>query len=280
MSDAATLTPTDSAPSAPSSLSDANDAAPDEEALVDRARDAISGCNWTIGQCAAVWTERYAAGRTDADFGERVGLSGDQIYQRRRVWETFADVRGEYEALRWSHFYAAVAWDDAPDALGWAEEMGATVAEMRAWRRGQRGEDLTQPPQPDELPPFEATSTLSPTTLHIDSFDESDEAGSPSGSGSGSRSDDANLAVARQTGESEYAPFGKDARGEGATATAEDDKPLRPLAEFKKAAKTMERLAEQLSPELLATFFEVPGDVQDRVLEAFDAVEAKVSSLR
>ena len=40
-----------------------------EDQLLQRAREALSRCNWEIGECAAKWTERYARGRTDADFG-------------------------------------------------------------------------------------------------------------------------------------------------------------------------------------------------------------------
>ena len=282
MSDAATLDPTatqnDEQPATAATGVDFST----EDAIVETARHAVSQCNWVIGQCAAEWTQRYAAGRTDGDFGELVGLSADQVYQRRRVWETFADVRTEYAQLRWSHFYAAVTWDDAPDALSWSEEMGATVAEMRAWRRGQRGEDLTQPAEPDELPPFEPTSVLQPTTTHIASFDDADgEAASGGGSASGERSEESSMALARQTGESEYAPYGADARGDGSEAAAkDDDTPLRPLAEFKKVAKALERLNEQLSAPLLATFYEIPGDVQDRVNEAFDDVQTKLAGLR
>ena len=253
----------------------------DEAALVDAARHAVSQWNWVIGECAARWTERYAAGRTDGDFGELVGLSADQIYQRRRVWETFADVRGEYRKLRWSHFYAAVTWDDAPDALGWAEDLGATVAEMRAWRRGQRGEDLTQPAEPDELPPFEPTSVLSPTTTHIANFDsEPGEGGGSQSSGGGGNESESSLAVARQTGEGEYTPYRSDARSDGDPDATEDERTLRPLAEFKKIAKALERMNEQLSDPLLATFYDIPGDVQDRVLEAFDDVQTKLNGLR
>ena len=253
----------------------------DEETLLATAREAISSCNWIIGQCAAQWTERYASGRTDRDFGEQVGLSGDQVYQRRRVWETFADVRGEYPTLRWSHYYAALTWADAPESLGWAEEMGATVAEMRAWRRAQHGEDLSRPAE-EELPPFEVTSTLSPTTTHIDSFDEGEggEGGEGGTSARGGSRDEADLAVARSTGEGDYTPFRSDARGEAAGASTEDDRPLRPLAEFKKIARALERMNEQLSPQLLAAFHEVPGDVQDRVLEALGDVQAKFEPLR
>ena len=30
-----------------------------EEALIQRAQDALNQCNWVIGECAATWTERY-----------------------------------------------------------------------------------------------------------------------------------------------------------------------------------------------------------------------------
>src|SRR5690606_18457203 len=84
-----------------------------EDQLIQRAQQALSRCNWEIGDCAAAWTKRLARGRTDADFGALIGLSGDQVYQRRRVWETFNDVHERYGELKWSHFYAALNWDDA-----------------------------------------------------------------------------------------------------------------------------------------------------------------------
>ena len=116
-----------------------------EEDLITRAQQALSSCNWVIGECAAEWTQKYAKGRTDADFGVLIGLSGDQVYQRRRVWQTFADVYDNYTGLKWSHFYVALNWDDAAECLQWAQDMEATVAEMKAWRRAQHGEDLSEP---------------------------------------------------------------------------------------------------------------------------------------
>src|SRR5260370_4057454 len=113
-----------------------------EEQLVSRAQEAVSQCRWVVGECAARWTERYARGRTDGDFAALIGLSGDQVFQRRRAWETFAGVRDEFPALRWSHFYSALPSDDAHECLRWAEETRSTVAEMRPWRRARRGEDL------------------------------------------------------------------------------------------------------------------------------------------
>lgn len=115
-----------------------------EPELIQRAQSAVSRCNWDVGECASLWTKRFARGRTDADFAMLVGLTGDQVYQRRRVWETFGDVSGSYPALKWSHFYTALTWDDAAECLQWANDIDATVAEMKAWRRAQRGEDLSE----------------------------------------------------------------------------------------------------------------------------------------
>ena len=121
-----------------------------EAQIVARAKEAITRCNWTLGECAAAWTRKYAKGRTDAAFAELVGLSPEQVYQRRRVFETFGDVKHDCPKLSWSHFYVALTWDDAADCLSWADSMEATVAEMRAWRRAQHGEDLSAPAD-DEL---------------------------------------------------------------------------------------------------------------------------------
>jgi len=113
-----------------------------EEQLISISRNAVSRVNWEIGEAASKWMQRFSRGRGDAEFGALVGLTGDQIFQRRRVWEAFGADRDRYPGLLWSFFYAALNWDDADECLLWANEVDATVAEMRAWRRAQRGEDL------------------------------------------------------------------------------------------------------------------------------------------
>src|SRR3954447_26418874 len=113
----------------------ASELAETEHDLISRAQVAVSQCNWVVGECAQTWTQKYARGRTDGDFAALLGLTADQVYQRRRVWETFADVYASYPGLKWSHFYAALNWDDAPECLQWADENQSTVAEMKAWRR-------------------------------------------------------------------------------------------------------------------------------------------------
>ena len=121
-----------------------------EEELVSRSRSPSASATGSSAKCADKWTEKYARGRTDADFANLLGLSPDQVFQRRRIWETFADVHAGYASLKWSHFYAALTWDDAPECLQWADENQATVAEMKAWRRSLHGEDLTVEAASDE----------------------------------------------------------------------------------------------------------------------------------
>lgn len=109
-----------------------------EAALIEAAKQALSVCNWMIGQCASEWTDRWAKGRTDEDFGNAIGMSREQVSQRRLVWERFRDWNLSSK-LSWTHFRQALSWDDADACLQWASDNDATVAEMKAWRDVQHG---------------------------------------------------------------------------------------------------------------------------------------------
>ncbi len=256
-----------------------------EEDLIQRAQEALNNCNWVIGECAATWTERYARGRTDADFGARIGLSGDQIYQRRRVWETFSDVHQEYPQLKWSHFYAALNWDDAAECLQWANEMQATIAEMKAWRRAQRGEDLTEQADEQEPAAESAIENLSATLGIVRAPDESDGAGgSPGAIRERPPWEDAEsstvAAAARETEGSEgaYAPFGQGARGSGPTAVAEKPQPSTEQT-FNRIASALERCNKALTPDVLDHFTDINPKTRKRFLEALKNLTSKTAGL-
>lgn len=112
-----------------------------EAALIRKAKQVLSSSSWQLGEIAAQWTAAYSRGRTDEDFGTAVGsMTGDQVFQRRRVWERWgiSDIYRKFgSVLSWSHFYAAMNWDDADACLELAYENQATVAEMKAWRTAQ-----------------------------------------------------------------------------------------------------------------------------------------------
>ena len=256
-----------------------------EEALIQRAQDALNQCNWVIGECAATWTEKYAKGRTDADFGARIGLSGDQIYQRRRVWETFSDVYEEYPKLKWSHFYAALNWDDSAECLQWADEMQATIAEMKAWRRAQRGEDLTE--QAEEDPAAEsAVEYISAKAGFVRDPDDFDDERSPNGSRpSGERppweesESSSTVSTAARETEGNYAPFGEGARGTAPTAVADKPKPSTEQT-FARLASALERVDKTLTPDVLDHFKDVSPKVRQRFQAALKNLSSKTAGLK
>lgn len=121
-----------------------------EYQLIRTAQEAANSGNWIVGECACRWLHTYAKGRTDEQFGELIGLSRTQVQQRRQVWEEFGKIHARFKSITWTHFREALQWDDAEACLDWADECEATVAEMRAWRRAQRGEDLFSESHPGD----------------------------------------------------------------------------------------------------------------------------------
>lgn len=249
-----------------------------EEQLVQRAQQALSRCNWEIGECAAAWTKRFARGRTDAEFGALIGLSGDQVYQRRRVWETFSDVHERYAELKWSHFYAALNWDDAAECLQWSHEMSATVAEMKAWRRAQHGEDLSVPAdEPAALSAVEMLSVGAGVVREPD-FSERDGGERRRGEGDSERDYESAPFVAgaprTSDGPDDYAPFGATARGPA--SGSETRSPPDPEAVVRKLVGALERCNATLTPEVLAFCTDAPDDVRARLKSAVKEIASKV----
>ncbi|MHC4876261.1 MAG: hypothetical protein ACYTGL_07170 [Planctomycetota bacterium] len=265
------------------------EAAETEQELVSTARMAISNCNWTVGECAAQWTTRYSRGRTDADFGQMVGLSGDQIYQRRRVWESFADVQSAYPGLKWSHFYVALTWTDSAECLAWANENEATIAEMKAWRRMQNGEDLTVESEAELdmaaiAPGYgDAVVTMTPEQFGesdgapgtSDSFDESIASANRVDAVSNSNEE------GQAEGEAAYAPFRKDAASPPQKEGRPDSQPvgLDPEQAFKRATTAIERCNKMLVEHVLDGFGDLDEKLRIRFLTAVENFNEKVAGL-
>jgi hypothetical protein len=261
-----------------------------EEQIITRAQSAVSQSNWVVGECAAAWTEKYAKGRTDADFAALVGLSADQIYQRRRVTETFADVRESYPSLKWSHYYVAMKWDDAPECLQWAQENEATVAEMRAWRRALKGEDLTTEADFDDWsgdPAVAFVPTQASPVRDPDTFSGSGEGG---GGPRESATDSPELvsAVARDAdggvGGSDYSPYRQGASSpppkDSGGVTAVVEKPLLSAEQMlKRITSTLERLSKALTEEMLQEIKKQPQKKRDRLVKVVGEISSKTAKL-
>ncbi len=61
-------------------------------------------------------------------------VSGQHAGRLRRVWDRFGQGFEQFEGLYWSHFQAAVDWDDAEMYLEGAVQSRWSVSEMRAQR--------------------------------------------------------------------------------------------------------------------------------------------------
>jgi hypothetical protein len=256
-----------------------------EEQLVSRAQEAVSHCRWVVGECAAKWTARYARGRTDADFAVLVGITADQVYQRRRVWEQFAAVRDEFTSLKWSHYYAALTWDDARECLRWAEETRSTVAEMRAWRRAQRGEDLSVEAPEEEAIRY-VPSELEPVQVPGEPG-AGGRRGDPRSSAAAEDEAHAVLAgVARQGGENgdDYTPFRSGAmtpppRDEAADAGTAPDEPPSTEQLTKRLSGTLERFVKLMTPAFRREFRKLPDPVRARFRKAVGELTERVAEL-
>jgi len=256
-----------------------------EEQLISTAREAVSECNWVVGECAANWTQRFARGRTDADFGQLVGLSGDQIFQRRRVWEAFGETYKNYGSLKWSFFYVALNWDDAEECLVWAHDNDATVAEMRAWRKAQRGEDLfteSSEGYTEWAAPLGIDASGIPLSSVVDpALYTPAGQGDRSGMGGAERGDAATMAGAAREGTDGYAPFRADA-GKAPVAVADAGDPVTERPEptpeqlWKKVASTLERLNKVLTPELLKSFERQPERIREKIAARLNDVADKM----
>ena len=256
-----------------------------EEQLISTAQIAVSSCNWVVGECASKWTTKYARGRTDSDFAQEIGLTPDQVYQRRRVWETFGDVREEYPSLKWSHFYVALNWDDSPECLAWANENETTVAEMRAWRRAVHGEDLSEASE-EQFSEWGGDSSVTyvpaENTLVRDYDDYPGPTGGEVRERKGQTSDERAPAFARESdpNSEDYAPFRKDAGtapGSGVATATKSDVSAEILV--KKLIASLERFDKELSPQLAREMRNLDESLRSRLIKALNEVNSKISKI-
>ncbi len=261
-----------------------------EEELIAKAQSAVSQSNWVVGECADKWTQRYARGRGDGDFAALLGLTADQVFQRRRVWQTFADVHQNYPALKWSHFYAALTWDDAPECLQWADETQSTVAEMKAWRRALRGEDLrTESQAADEWGTPAAIAYVPDDHVAVkdpNDFIEGDgeRRGRPS-RGDESRTPAETVSGVARDSDSSYSSLlsqrsrqpGPQREGFGRSRRPRPQ--ASPEQLITRMSTTLERINEALTADMLKAFKSLPEKKRSRFLKAVSGLSTKSARL-
>jgi hypothetical protein len=118
----------------------------------------VSTTNWEKGRIISHWRQALlAAGAvaqaySDEAWSQHVGnVSGQHVDRLRRVYERFGPVRNDYNGLYWSHFQAALDWDDAEMWLEGAVQNRWSISQMRYQRWEVLGKPAGQQPGDDEI---------------------------------------------------------------------------------------------------------------------------------
>ena len=126
--------------------------------FVGRWNTLVSTTNWEKGRIISQWRssleEQEAAVNeySDEAWAQLVqGVSSQHAGRLRRVHDRFGEVRDQYEGLFWSHFQAALDWDDAEMWLEGALQSKWTVAQMRAKRWETLGGPAESKPREEDV---------------------------------------------------------------------------------------------------------------------------------
>lgn len=118
----------------------------------------ISQTNWEKGRIISQWRVNLmdrgapATEYSDEAWARRVGgVTAPHIGRLRRVFDRFAQQHETYPGLYWSHFLAALDWDDAELWLEGAMRSGWSISQMRDQRWQASGGDEQQRPKSEEI---------------------------------------------------------------------------------------------------------------------------------
>lgn len=115
----------------------------------------VSTTNWEKGRIILAWRRALeeqglsVTAYSDEAWARLVGgVSSQHVGRLRRVYQRFGAVYPQYPDLYWSHFCAALDWDDAEMWLEGAQRSGWSVAQMQRqrWQTLGGGEALPSPP--------------------------------------------------------------------------------------------------------------------------------------
>jgi hypothetical protein len=116
----------------------------------------VSTTNWEKGRIITAWREALVAqGLCVTEYSDEAwsrlvgGVSGQHVGRLRRVFQRFGAARETYPALYWSHFQAALDWNDADMWLEGAARSGWSVVQMRDQRWTTLGKLEADRPRPD-----------------------------------------------------------------------------------------------------------------------------------
>ncbi len=127
----------------------------------------ISTTNWEKGQIIVQWrnelqSQHLSTSHYSDETWSRIvgGVSPQHVGRLRRTYERFGAVFTEYSGVYWSHFYAALEWDDAEMWLEGSLQNKWSVSQMRLQRWEAMGGDPNAKPKASEIVDSEVEEEL------------------------------------------------------------------------------------------------------------------------
>lgn len=121
-------------------------------------KELVSTTNWEKGRIIFEWRVALIEAGAEAQqysddaWARRVGgVTAPHVGRLRRVFDRYGSTFDTYDDLYWSHFLAALDWDDAPMWLEGASREGWSVAVMREKRWEALGAVESQRPTASEV---------------------------------------------------------------------------------------------------------------------------------
>lgn len=118
------------------------------EPFVGQWNQLISSTNWEKGHIISDWRGALIeAGAHPTEYSDEAwarragGVTAPHVGRLRRVYDRFGKQHETYPGLYWSHFLAALDWDDAPMWLEGAMRSGWSVSQLRDQRWEANGGD-------------------------------------------------------------------------------------------------------------------------------------------
>lgn len=118
----------------------------------------VSTTNWDKGRIIQDWRQALVAQDaaiteySDEAWGRLVGgVTGQHVGRLRRVYQRFGATQQQYAGLFWSHFQAALDWNDAEMWLEGAVQQDWSVSKMREQRWETMGAVAADKPQQEDV---------------------------------------------------------------------------------------------------------------------------------
>lgn len=118
----------------------------------------VSTTNWDKGRIIFEWRQALVAQNalvteySDEAWARLVGgVTGQHVGRLRRVYQRFGATQHQYPGLYWSHFQAALDWNDAEMWLEGAVQQSWSVAKMREQRWETLGAIAADKPRSEDI---------------------------------------------------------------------------------------------------------------------------------